>query len=365
MMASSNSGETEAGLVLRSADPLNCETQVSALGGSMVTPNEHFYVRNHFPAPAIDGASWRLEVGGLVRRPLRLAITDLVNLPAQVQTATLECAGNGRAFLAPPVSGEQWELGAVSTAEWTGVRLAEVLDRAGLKSGAHEVVFRAADRAIDKHSPGAGRFERSLTLDEVHQADVLLAYAMNGQPLPIQHGYPLRVIVPGWYGIAAVKWLTEIEVVGRPFGGYFQTEKYVYEWERDGGLEREPVRQMRVRSLITEPDADGEVGIGPLTIRGLAWSGVAPIARVDVSINGGAWQPARLFGQPSTSSWQRWELQTKVSGPGRIALRSRATDGAGRTQPEQPEWNRLGYGNNAIQEVSIRARRPSSRLAGR
>lgn len=364
-MASSNSGETEAGLVLRSADPLNCETPISALMGGTVTPNEHFYVRNHFPVPAIDGARWRLEVGGLVRRPLRLGITDLVNLPAQVQTATLECAGNGRAFLTPPVSGEQWELGAVSTAEWTGVSLAEVLDRAGLKSGAQEAVFRAADRAIGKHSRGAGRFERSLTLDDVHQADVLLAYAMNGQPLPIQHGYPLRVIVPGWYGVAAVKWLTEIEVVGQPFRGYFQTEKYVYEWERDGRLEREPVRQMRVRSLITEPDADGEVDIGPLAIRGLAWSGVAPLARVDVSVSGGAWQPAELFGQPFTCSWQRWELLTKVSGPGRIALRSRATDGAGRTQPEQAEWNRLGYGNNAIQEVSIRARRPRSTFAGR
>ena len=346
--------------MVRSANPLNCETPISALTGGTSVPNEHFYVRNHFAAPALDGARWRLEVGGLVKRPLRLGLRDLVNLPALVQTATLECAGNGRAFLTPPVGGEQWELGAVSTAEWTGVRLAEVLDRAGIKSGAQGVVFRAADRAPDRDSGGASRFERSLTLDEIRQSEVLLAYAMNGQPLPIQHGYPLRLIVPGWYGVAAVKWLTEIEVVGHAFSGYFQTEKYVYEWQRETSVEREPVRQMRVRSLITQPGTGGEVDIGALAVRGLAWSGVAPIARVDVSLDGDAWQPAQLFGQPSTSCWQRWELLTQISRPGRIALRSRATDRAGRTQPDQPQWNRLGYGNNAIRAVSVSARRPRS-----
>ena len=352
-----------ADLVLRSADPLNCETRISALMGGTVMPTHHFYVRNHFPIPSLDGARWRLEVEGLVRRPLRLGLRDLVNFPAIVQTTTLECAGNGRAFLEPPVSGEQWVLGAVSTAEWAGVRLADVLDRAGIKTGAQGVVFRAADRAPDKRSRGAARFERSLTLDEIRQSEALLAYTMNGQPLPAEHGYPLRLIVPGWYGVAAVKWLTEIEVVGHSFSGYFQTEKYVYEWERDGSLEREPVRQMRVRSLITQPGSDGEVEIGPLAVRGLAWSGVAPIARVEVSVSGKAWQPAQLSDQPSTSSWQRWELLTQVSRPGRIALRSRATDRAGRTQPERPEWNRLGYGNNAIQEVSIRVKRPRSPAA--
>jgi DMSO/TMAO reductase YedYZ molybdopterin-dependent catalytic subunit len=356
-IVSGNSLGTETGLVLRSADPLNCETPIAALMGGTVMPTAHFYVRNHFPVPDLDGARWRLKVGGLVQRPLRLGLRDLVNMPAHVQTVTLECAGNGRAFLAPRVGGEQWALGAVSTAEWMGVPLAEVLDRAGVKSGAREVVFRAADRAPDKRSRGASRFERSLTLDEVRKSEAMLAYAMNGQPLPNHHGYPLRLIVPGWYGVAAVKWLTEIEVIGHPFSGYFQTEKYVYEWERDGRIEREPVRQMRVRSLITEPGADDVVDVGDLAVRGLAWSGVAPISRVEVSVNGEAWQPARLFGQPSTYGWQRWELLTLVSRPGRIALRARATDHAGRTQPEEQEWNRLGYGNNAIQEVALRARR--------
>jgi DMSO/TMAO reductase YedYZ molybdopterin-dependent catalytic subunit len=346
---------SSAGLVLRSANPLNCETPISALMGGMVMPNERFYVRNHFPVPALDGAGWRLQVGGLVRRPLRLGLRDLVNLPAQVQTVTLECAGNARSLFTPAVGGEQWGLGAVSTAEWTGVSLAEVLDRAGVKSGAREVVFRGADGESEEHSSGASRFERSLTLDDVRQTEVLLAYAMNGEPLPIQHGYPLRVIVPGWYGVAAVKWLTEIDVIGHSFSGYFQTEKYVYEWNRDGHLEREAVRQQRVRALITQPGADEVVDIGALAVRGLAWSGVAPIARVEVSVNQEVWQPARMLGQGSTYGWQRWELITRVDGPGRTTVRARATDQVGRSQPERPEWNRLGYGNNAVHEVSIRA----------
>jgi DMSO/TMAO reductase YedYZ molybdopterin-dependent catalytic subunit len=368
---------TEGGLVVLRAEPLNCETPISALMGGTVMPNAHFYVRNHFPVPVLDGARWRLQVGGLVKRPLLLGLRDLVNLPAEIQTVTLECAGNGRSLLTPAVGGEQWGLGAVSTAEWTGVPLAKVLDRAGVKAGARDVVFRGADGTIseahpahagapsDAHSSAASRFERSLTLDEVRQSEVLLAYAMNGEPLPIHHGYPLRVIVPGWYGVAAVKWLTEIDVIGHSFSGYFQTEKYVYEWERDGRLEREPVRQQRVRSLITQPGADEEVDVGALAVRGLAWSGAAPIARVEVSINGEAWQPAQLFGQRFTYSWQRWELLTRVDRPGRIAVRSRATDHAGRTQPEQPEWNRLGYGNNAIHNVSIRAKRPRASFTGR
>jgi DMSO/TMAO reductase YedYZ molybdopterin-dependent catalytic subunit len=354
-MVSSDSTSKEPGLIVHSAEPLNCETPISALTGGTVMPNAHFYVRNHFAVPAIDGPQWRLRVGGLVRRPLRLSLRDLVNLPARVETVTLECAGNGRSLLTPNVGGEQWGLGAVSTAEWTGVPLAELLDRAGVKSSAREVVFRGADGASAEKSGYASRFERSLTLDEVRQCEVLLAYAMNGEPLPVQHGYPVRVIVPGWYGVAAVKWLTEIEVIGDSFSGHFQTEKYVYEWERDGRIEREPVRLQRVRALITQPGADEVVQIGPIAVRGLAWSGVAPIARVEVSVNGEAWQPAQVLDAGSRHSWQRWELIVRIDRRGRNSVRARAIDQAGRTQPEQPEWNRQGYGNNTVHEVSVRA----------
>ncbi|MDQ2942315.1 MAG: sulfite oxidase [Candidatus Dormibacteraeota bacterium] len=338
-------------LVVRRADPLNCETLIADLVGGVLMPSDHFYIRNHFSAPRLDPATWRLRVGGLVKRSLVLNLRDLLNLPARTMVATLECAGNGRSSLNPPVAGEQWGLGAVGTAEWRGVPLAEVLRRAGVDGGAQEVVFRGADGVAGE------RFERSLTLKDARNDAVLLAYAMNGAPLPVHHGYPLRVIVPGWYGVASVKWLTEIELIGHAFSGHFQTEKYVYAWQRDGDVVIEPVRRMRVRALITHPTSDEIVELGTLAIRGLAWSGLAPIARVEVCVNDGAWQQARMLGRRSRYRWQGWELMTRVERPGRLVVRARATDQAGWTQPEFPEWNRLGYGNNAVQQVAVRAGR--------
>jgi DMSO/TMAO reductase YedYZ molybdopterin-dependent catalytic subunit len=346
----------EAGLVVHRAHPLNCETSLAALIGGVVMPNARFYVRNHFQIPTLDRSTWHLAVGGLVERPLQLSMRDLTNLPSRTLVVTLECAGNGRARLAPRVGGEQWDLGAVSTAEWTGVPLAEVLDRAGIKAAAREVLFRGADRGSVEGRPGTICFERSLTLEEVRDSEALLAYAMNGEPLPLQHGHPLRLIVPRWYAVTSVKWLTEIEVIDRTFSGHYQTDAYFYEWPRDGQPAREPVTLQRVRALITEPKAEEEVARGDLAVRGVAWSGAAPIMRVEVSVGDGPWQQARLVGERSRSSWQWWELIIAVDGPGSTTVRARATDLAGRTQPLEPEWNRLGYGNNAVQVVSVRVR---------
>ncbi len=344
----------EAGLVVHRAHPLNCETPIPALSGGVVMPNAHFYVRNHFQIPKLDPATFRLAVGGLVERPLSFSLRDLHNMRSQTLIVTLECAGNGRTLFQPAIEGEKWNLGAVSTAEWTGVPLVEVLDRVGVRTGARDVVFRGADGgSVDGHS-GATRFERSLPLDHARDADPLLAYAMNGEPLPIQHGYPVRLVVPGWYAVASVKWLTEIDLVDQPFAGHFQADRYWYEWERDGEVVREPVTLQRVRALITEPGPRQEARCGELVIRGVAWSGAAPIARVEVSIGGGGWQEARLVSERKRHSWQWWELITRLQEPGLVTLRARATDLAGRTQPERAEWNRLGYGNNAIHQVPVR-----------
>lgn len=343
----------DAGLVVHRAHPLNCEMSIPALIGGVVMPNAHFYVRNHFQIPLLDPVTWRLKVGGFVERPLSFSLRELQNLPSQTLVMTLECAGNGRSLLNPPVEGEQWDFGAVSTAEWTGVPLVEVLDRAGLKPGAREILFRGADGgAMDGRSETV-RFERSLQLDQARDRDVLLAYAMNGEPLPVQHGFPLRMVVPSWYAVASVKWLIEIEVIDRAFEGAFQTDRYFFEREQDGQVRREPVSLQRVRALITEPGPGAEVQRGELAIRGVAWSGAAAIARVEVSVSGGAWQEARLIGDRRRHGWQWWELLTRADQPGRLSLRARATDLAGRTQPGHPEWNRLGYGNNAVQEISI------------
>jgi DMSO/TMAO reductase YedYZ molybdopterin-dependent catalytic subunit len=344
----------DAGLVVHRAHPLNCETSIPALIGGVVMPNARFYVRNHFQIPTLDPAAFRLSVGGLVDRPMSLGVADLRQMPSRTLVVTLECAGNGRTGFNPPVDGEKWDLGAVSTAEWTGVPLVEVLDRAGVRADAREVVFRGADGGtVDGHTEPI-RFERSLRLDQTREAEVLLVYAMNGEPLPVQHGYPVRVIVPGWYAVASVKWLTEIEVIDRPFVGHYQTDKYQLEHEQEGRIVREPVTLQRVRALITEPVRDQEVACGDLVVRGVAWSGAAPIERVEVSMNGGSWHEARVVSERKRYSWQWWEIVSRVTEPGLINLRARATDLAGRTQPECAEWNRLGYGNNAIQQVPIR-----------
>ena len=344
----------EAELVVHRAHPLNCETSIPALLGGVVMPNAHFYVRNHFQIPKLDPKTYRLSVGGLVDRELALSIADLRNLKSDASTVTLECAGNGRALFDPAIVGEKWNLGAVSTAEWTGVPLAEVLDRAGVRLSAREVIFRGADGGTVDGVPDQIRFERSLTVDQARSADILLAYGMNGEALPTQHGYPVRLIVPDWYAVASVKWLTEIEITDGPFTGHYQRDKYWYEWERGGDVVREPVTLMQVRALITEPSPQQRTGCGELAIRGVAWSGAAPIARVEVSVGGGDWQDARLLSERKRHSWQWWELIARVGKPGDVAIRARAHDLAGRSQPDRAEWNRLGYGNNGLHEVPIR-----------
>jgi DMSO/TMAO reductase YedYZ molybdopterin-dependent catalytic subunit/rhodanese-related sulfurtransferase len=349
-------GPDITGLVVHRTRPLNCETSIPALIGGVVMPNARFYVRNHFQTPRLDPASWHLDVRGLVDRPLRLSLRDLHNMRSETLMATLECAGNGRSGFDPPAEGEQWQLGAVSTAEWTGVPLAEILDRAGPAPAALEIVFRGADQGDVGEAADPIRFERSLPVADAAHSGSLLAYAMNGEPLPLEHGYPMRLIVPGWYAVASVKWLTDIEAIGSPFTGYFQAKRYVYETRRNGTVAREPVRLQQVRSVITQPSAGQEVTPGDLVVRGVAWSGAAPIDKVEVAIGTGPWQNARLIGQRHPHSWQWWELLTQIDSPGQTTLRARATDLAGRTQPEQPQWNRLGYGGNAVHHLPLLVR---------
>ncbi len=316
-------------------------------------PNAKFYIRNNFGIPKFDLASWRLCVSGLVERPLSLSWRDITKMPSQSKLVTLECAGNGRSRMEPRTPGEQWNLGAVSTAEWTGVPLSEVLSRAGLKKQGRYIVFRGGDRgAVDGHA-GTIAFERSLSLEQARTSEALLAYAMNGEPLPLHHGFPLRLIVPSWYAVASVKWLTEIEVVDQPFEGHYQTEKYFVERTVNGQVDREPLSLQRVRSLITEPAEEERIDRGDMAVRGVAWSGAAPIARVEVRVDDGPWQQARMLGEPKRHSWQWWELMTTVDQPGDCVICARASDMSGHVQPESPEWNRLGYCNNAMQKVKL------------
>ncbi|MGO8982025.1 MAG: sulfite oxidase [Streptosporangiaceae bacterium] len=367
----------QAGLVGRKRLPLNCELPPPLLTGP-VTANERFFRRNHFPIPDLDAGRWRLDVGGLVRTPLSLGLEDLRRLGSESVVATLECAGNGRTLFSAPVEGETWGLGAVSSARWTGVPLTAVLDRAGIASGAREVIFRGADGGQMEGVEEPIRYERSLSVADARQSGALLVFAMNGEPLPARHGFPVRLVVPGWYAMASVKWLTEVELTDQPFTGFFQDTHYVYEWQRRGAWVREPVRLQRIRALVAEP-ADGQVAeAGDLVVRGVAWSGAAPISRVEVSIAAAAdgetsggetgggragadaagaaeagWQQAHLVGRAEGHGWQRWELTARDVPPGAATIRARAYDQAGNGQLSEPEWNNLGYGGNFVHELTV------------
>jgi DMSO/TMAO reductase YedYZ molybdopterin-dependent catalytic subunit len=334
-------------------EPANAETRLAQHVG-LLTPTTAFYQRNHFAIPALAAADWRLTVGGTVERPLTLTYDELRALPSQTATVTIECAGNGRAGLQPPVAGEPWGYGAVSTAEWTGVRLSRVLDAAGLAPETCEIVITGADAGHEPGVDGVVSYARGLPLATARHDGTMLAYAMNGELLTPAHGFPVRLVVAGWYGMAAVKWVTGIEASAERFRGFFQAQRYVLPDPAGAGREPIPLTLMAVRSVIADPAEGARLPVGTRIVRGFAWSGAAPIARVELSADDGrTWQPAELTGDAGPYAWRRWECvwQARAAGPAR--LKSRATDARGHTQPEEPAWNRLGYANNAIQVVQV------------
>src|SRR5256714_9803639 len=241
------------GRIVRSEDPLNLEMPFENLDG-FITPTKSFYVRTHFPIPKIDQNKWRLRVEGEVETPFEINYDELLKLESRKIPVTLECAGNNRGFLEPKVKGVQWGLGGVGNAAWTGVPLSILLDRAGAKPGAREIILEGADRGKleDPKSPrGELNFARSIPLEKAR--DVLLAYKMNDVDLPLENGFPLRAIVPGWYAVASIKWLERIIVTDKPFTGYYQTLDYSY-WERREELaELLPIREMQIKAEIAKP----------------------------------------------------------------------------------------------------------------
>jgi DMSO/TMAO reductase YedYZ molybdopterin-dependent catalytic subunit len=297
-----------------------------------LTSTELFYERNNFPYPDC----WRgLRVTSAVRPPLELDLVDLSKFPKTSLVATLECAGNGRAFLHPTVAGEQWRLGAVSTARWSGIRLGDLLLRAALPCDAAEVRFDGADG-----------FARSLPLAKALNPDTLLVIEMNGAPLPREHGGPLRLLVPGWYGMASVKWLAQISLLEEPYRGHFQGERYVI----DGA----PVREMELRAVITQPLPGAEVAGPEVLVSGYAWTGAGQVTRVVLSADAGAtWHDAELQPAASAYAWRAWQASWAPRRRGRASLLARAWDSAGRLQPVRQRWNRLGYCNNASVPVGV------------
>ncbi|HLJ57117.1 MAG TPA: sulfite oxidase [Chthonomonadaceae bacterium] len=335
------------GLIIRQRQPENLEFPFDTLE-SFLTPSDRFYIRSHFAVPAVDAASWRLRIEGAVDRPLEIGLDDLHAMDSRVQPATLECAGNGRVFLAPAARGVQWELGAVSTAEWAGVPLAALLKRAGLRDSAVDVVLQGADSGEIKDPPkpaGPIPFARSIPVAKALRPETMLAFKMNGAEIPASHGFPVRAVVPGWYGVASVKWLARIVVLDRPFQGHFQTVEYATFDRRDGLPVRVPITELQIKASIARPVMHETVPAGrPYRITGAAWSGEAPIDRVDVSTDDGAsWSPALLRGRTIPYCWRLWSFDWQAPALGRAVVMARATDATGRMQPLQRDADRDNY----------------------
>jgi DMSO/TMAO reductase YedYZ molybdopterin-dependent catalytic subunit len=285
-----------------------------------------------------------LTVEGRVKTQRQWSLPELLDLPEHTVFSTVECAGNGRSFLVERQSGVQWGSGAVGHAEWTGVPLKLVLERSGLLPDALEVVFEGADSGTEPDHPEPMHFERSLPLEKALHPDTLLASRMNGELLEPIHGHPLRLLVPGWYGVASVKWLRRIEVVNTPFRGYFQSVKYTFQRMGEPGAVTEIVGPMMPKSEIIRPRAGEAIALGVNRFFGVAWAGEDSVSRVDVSTDGGeTWGDATLIGPQAPYSWTLWEYLWDAHSPGDHTILARATSSSGRVQPAEHETLNGGY----------------------
>ncbi len=320
-----------------------------------ITPTGMHYLLVHFDIPYVDAAGWRLNVGGLVSNPVSLSLEEITKRPATTVAVTMECAGNGRALLTPRAISQPWLLEAIGTAEWTGTPLRGLLEEVGIGAGAVEVLFTGLDQGVQGDE--VHYYQRSLSLADALRDEVLLAYRMNGEALQPQHGYPLRLIVPGWYGMTSVKWLDRIEVIDYAFQGYQQDRTYrVTQTADDPG---EPVSLIQVRALMVPPGIPDFVTrtrllkAGPVSLTGRAWAGRVEVTRVEVSSDGGStWSEAALGKAVSPYAWREWSFQWDAV-PGEHVLCVRATDARGKVQPVDQPWNYQGMANNMVQRVDV------------
>jgi DMSO/TMAO reductase YedYZ molybdopterin-dependent catalytic subunit len=321
-----------------------------------ITPAGIHYLLIHFDIPATEESGWRVELTGNVRRSLSLSMENIRSRRSCTMPVTLECAGNGRARMPNRVKSQPWLLEAIGTAEWTGTPLSGILEEAGVRPDTVELVFTGADRGIQggiEHD-----YERSLSVADAMRPEVLLVYAMNGQPLEPQHGYPLRLLVPGWYGMTSVKWLRCIEAVTRPFEGFQQANAYRIQMSEEDPGQR--VTRIKIRALMAPPGMaefpteQRIVDAGPVRLRGRAWCGSAPVAKVEVGVDD-TWHEAELGPVIGPFAWRGWSWTWQAK-PGGHVLSCRATDADGNTQPLEPFWNLQGMGNNYVQTVPVTVR---------
>jgi DMSO/TMAO reductase YedYZ molybdopterin-dependent catalytic subunit len=345
----------EDGLIVRSLRFFDLETPVEYLN-TWLTPVPHFFVRNHMHEPSeLDPQDWRLTIGGEVGKPVTLSLAELSKFESHSVVNTLECAGNGRSLHRPQVPGIQWGKGAVSTARFSGPRLRDILQRAGVKPTGKHVMFRGLDEVPGKVPP----FIRSIPIEKALDADTLVATHMNGAPLTKHHGFPARALVPGWIGAASCKWLTEIKILDSEFVGNFMSPGYRFPNQavKPGDAvkpeDTHPLTALNVKSVISGPLDGTNVRAGKVAVYGAAWAGEADVVKVEVSVDGGTnWSLARLGREQAHYAWRLWNYEWKAKS-GEYTVLSRATDSQGRTQPGSPVWNPSGYLYNAADQVKI------------
>jgi len=352
------------GLITLSSAPKDLETPVRDFIDE-ITPTERFFVRCHTMVPQVHLPGWKLEISGLVERPLSLSLADLKKYPRADLVSVLECAGNGRSFHLPPVAGAQWRFGSVGNARWTGVRLKDVLEKSGIKSDATQLLLDGADVPLGNMP----KFQRTLDVAKAMHPDTLLAWEMNGRPLTADHGFPIRVIAPGWAGDSWVKWLTRIELLDHDFDGFWMKTAYRHPPKHvaPGAVidpkDMIPVTELNVKSLIAHP---GEwAAPGQIVVQGVAWSNFSPVVKVEISADAGkTWSAANFAGNATRYGFRKWVFPWKAIA-GRYTLMSRATNEAGQSQPIEAEWNPNGYLYNAPQPmpVTISKRPPASTAA--
>ncbi|MBX9731230.1 MAG: molybdopterin-dependent oxidoreductase [Sphingomonas sp.] len=346
-------------LLQRSRAPL-LETPFELFDQGVITPNDRFFVRWHYgDIPlSVDIDAFRLRVDGAVNGRLAFSIADLLKMPRVEVTAINQCSGNSRAYFSPRVPGAQWGHGAMGNARWTGVRLKDVLDRAGVKAGAKAIRFAGLDRP-----PGdAPWFAKSLAVDHARDGEVMIAFAMNGQALPMLNGFPIRLVVPGWYSTYWIKALDHIEVLDAPDDNFWMAKAYQIPAAprarvAPGTKEfpKLPINKMLPRSFITNR-GDGSVPIdAPFSVRGIAMGGASGVARVELSVDGGAWRAATLGPDMGTYSFRRWSLMLPKLARGTHKIAVRATNNAGDTQLPDPIWNPSGYMLSTIETITVQA----------
>ncbi|HUI57298.1 MAG TPA: sulfite oxidase [Bryobacteraceae bacterium] len=348
-------------MIVHNDRPEDLETPVRYFD-SWVTPNDAFFVRQHIPRPApIDRESYRLTINGMVSKPLQLRLEELRNLTQYTIPATIECTGNGRGFYTPKVPGIQWLRGAIGNAEWRGPRVSDVLKMASADASAAYIETDGADVGL----ASTPDFVRSIPMSKAMHPATILALSMNGQS-PDIHGFPVRLIVPGWDGTSSVKWVIRISVAAQPNNGFFMNPGYRYpKYGLTPGTPAKPselevIEGMPVKSSITSPEDQSKTTLGSIPIRGFAWAGEQTIERVEVSTDGGSrWRDAELSNPKLPFAWRLFHLDWRPGDPGYYTILSRATDSAGRVQPFVAAWNPSGYLYNAVDRVGVTVERPA------